>query len=350
MAKNSISNLSTEEKKIYRMKKIDEVAGMFSSSNEGLTVKDVAVDLKLNSETARSYVKELFKRGLICVDGTDGKSRIYKWVNGEEKVTPKKEAEAFETEGKEFEPDSFIPASNFCKQGDVIYISSRSGEGAFFKYLIMTPWDRKATVIGVIDEDNPRFDANDPNLIFVGMDPEKNVNLYADVTNTCSRGYKQFGERCMHIESDKLEDIKKRLTRTLQLSISASDNDRSIKDTLAKFRKASDLQTKELAKTKEAVRNLKVDLENQKIAMSYKNDEISQLIEERDVLSNNVRELSAEKTAIKAKYDLLANKPSTMDTTSMDMKLTIAKLETLNECLKASNATLESIVLKLIDR
>ena len=84
--------------------------------------------------------------------------------------------------------------------------------------------------------------------------------------------------------------------------------------------------------------------------MSYKNDEISQLIEERDVLSNHIRELSAEKTAIKAKYDLLAKRPAIVDTTSMDMKLTIAKLETQNECLKASNATLESIVLRLIDR
>ena len=335
MAKNGISMLSSEEKKLHRKKKLDEVAGMFSASEEGLTVKDVAVDLGLNSETARSYVKELFKNGLIFVDKTDGKSKVYKWSSGDNKATEEAEKEAFSSEGTEFEPGDFIPCDSFCKQGDVVYISSRSGDGAFFKYLIMTPWDRKATVIGVIDEDNPRFDANDPNLIFIGADPDKDVSLYADVTNTCSRGYKQFGERCMHIEADKLEDVKQRLTRTLQLSVSSSEKDQNIKDTLAKFRK---------------VRNLKVDLENQKIAMSYKNDEISQLMEERDVLSNHVRELSAEKTAIKAKYDLLANRPATMDTTSMDMKLTIAKLETLNECLKTSNATLENIVFKLIDR
>lgn len=350
MAKNGISMLSAEEKKLHRKKKLDEVAGMFSVSEKGLTVKDVAVDLGLNSETARSYVKELFKNGLIFVDKTDGNSKVYKWSSGDNKATEEAEKEAFSSEGTEFEPGDFIPCESFCKQGDVVYISSRSGDGAFFKYLIMTPWDRKATVIGVIDEDNPRFDANDPNLIFIGADPEKDVSLYADVTNTCSRGYKQFGERCMHVEADKLEDVKHRLTRTLQLSVSSSEKDQNIKDTLAKFRKASDLQKKELAKTKEAVRNLKVDLENQKIAMSYKNDEISQLMEERDVLSNHVRELSAEKTAIKAKYDLLANKPATMDTTSMDMKLTIARLETMNECLKTSNATLENIVLKLIDR
>lgn len=350
MSKNATTHMSISDKKKYKQQKIDEVAGMFSASSDSLTVKDVSVDLKIPVESARKYVRELFKSGLICVAKTEGKAHSYKWADGNVIVTEEKEEQAFETPGKEFEPDEFIPCDSFCKQGDVVYISSRSGDGAFFKYLIMTPWDRKATVIGVIDEDNPRFDANDPNLIFIGADPEKDVSLYADVTNTCSRGYKQFGERCMHVEADKLEDVKQRLTRTLQLSVSSSEKDQNIKDTLAKFRKASDLQKKELTKTKEAVRNLKVDLENQKIAMSYKNDEISQLMEERDVLSNHVRELSAEKTAIKAKYDLLANKPATMDTTSMDMKLTITRLETLNECLKTSNATLENIVLKLIDR
>lgn len=378
MAKNSVSNLSTEEKKIYRMKKIDEVAGMFSSSNEGLTVKDVAVDLKLNSETARSYVRELFKRGLIYVDKTDGKTRIYKWASGEEKVTPEKEAAAFETEGKEFEPDEFISCSSFCKQGDVVYISSRSGDGAFFKYLIMTPWDRKATVVGIMDERSPRFDANDPNLIFIGNDPEEGVKLYADITNTCSRGYKQFGERCLHVDADKLEDVKSRVARTMHIQLGGHGEEQHIRDTLAKFQKASDIQKKELERSKELIKTMKQEMTSLKIQCGNKSEESLALMNERDTLTRQIAKLIDENKVLSMETSSLRednkklgvkcfNLSELLETTRgelieaqngktvdpvidiSDKELELARLLVERDCLYDANSLLEKIVLKLIE-
>lgn len=349
MSKNITTNMSIDEKKKYKQQKIDEVIGMFSASKESLTVKDVSVDLKIPIESTRKYVRELFKKGLIGVDRTEGKAHYYKWISGDAVVTAEKEEKAFETPGKEFEPDEFIPCDKFCKQGDVVYISSRSGEGAFFRYLILTPWDRKATVVGVIEEGNPRFDDNDPNIIFLGPDPESGVNLYADITNTCARGYKNFGDRCMHVEADKLEDVKKRLIRTMQMSIPSAVDDRNVKETLLKFRKASDLQKKELEQSKEKNRNLQVDLNNMMIKLSYKDATISQLMEERDVLANHVKELSQEKKAIKDKYDLIRNKtvPAEMSNNT-ELKIELARLEEQNQCLNDVNTILEQFVLKLI--
>lgn len=346
MSKNATTHMSISDKKKYKQQKIDEVAGMFSASSDSLTVKDVSVDLKIPVESARKYVRELFKSGLICVAKTEGKTHSYKWVDGNVVVTEEKEEQAFETPGKEFEPDEFIPCDKFCKQGDIVYISSRSGEGAFFRYLILTPWDRKATVIGVIEAGNPRFDENDPNLIFVGTDPEEGINLYADITNTCARGYKNFGERCMHVEADKLQDVKSRLMRTMQLSMPSKVDDQSVKDTLSKFRRASDIQKKDLADSKEKIRNLQVELANMKIKMGYKDDAIQQLIEERDVLSNHVKEAVAEKKAIESKYALVSKLPTTVHT---DAKITIARLEERNNCLMEANSLLEKIIFKLTD-
>ena len=348
MSKNATTHMSISDKKKYKQQKLDEVAGMFSASSDSFTVKDVSVDLKIPVESARKYVRELFKSGLVCVANTKGNTHSYKWADGNVVVTEEKEEQSFETPGKEFEPDEFIPCDKFCKQGDIVYISSRSGEGAFFRYLILTPWDRKATVIGVIEEGNPRFDENDPNLIFVGTDPESGINLYADITNTCARGYKNFGERCMHVETDKLQDVKNRLIRTMQLSMPSKVDDQSVKDTLSKFRKASDIQKKELSDSKEKIRNLQVDLNNLRIKMRYKDDTIRQLIEERDVLSNHVKEAVAEKKAVESKYALVSKLPTTVHSDA-ESKITIARLEERNKCLTEYNSLLEKIIFKLTD-
>lgn len=237
MSKNATTHMSISDKKKYKQQKLDEVAGMFSASSDSLTVKDVSVDLKIPVESARKYVRELFKSGLVCVAKTKGNTHSYKWADGNVVVTEEKEEKAFETPGNEFEPDEFIPS--------------------------------------------------------------------------------------------KVDD-------------------QSVKDTLSKFRKASDIQKKELSDSKEKIRNLQVDLNNLRIKMGYKDDTIRQLIEERDVLSNHVKEAVAEKKAIESKYALVSKLPTTVHSDT-ESKITIARLEERNKCLTDANSLLEKIIFKLTD-
>lgn len=103
--------------------------------------------------------------------------------------------------------------------GDISWISSRSGNGLFFRYLILIVHSYKATCVNVFPEGHEAVNINDPNFIFVGTDPESGENLYADLTNVCQRRFSAFGERCMHITPEHMENVKNRMARLLKVDI-----------------------------------------------------------------------------------------------------------------------------------
>lgn len=218
--------MSEQREKLHqeRQSKIQQVYKMLAESDEGLSAKDLSVHINVTADTIRLYLKELLRRDLIYVAAKDGKSRLFK-ANMSPKP-PKTEEEAKEKieealpvspDGKEFEPGTFVPCGDVCKPGDIVWVSSRSGEGQFFRYLVITPWERKAMVLGILAEGHPNLNLNDPNYIYLGNDPETGEGLYADVTNTCQRGYKQFGELLMHVDKDCMDAVKNRLARVMQI-------------------------------------------------------------------------------------------------------------------------------------
>ena len=73
--------------------------------------------------------------------------------------------------------------------------------------------------MNVFPEGHEAVNINDPNFIFVGMDPESKENLYADLTNVCQRRFSAFGERCMHISPEHMENVKNRMARLLKVDI-----------------------------------------------------------------------------------------------------------------------------------
>lgn len=226
MSDMNTKGMSEQREKLHqeRQSKIQQVYKMLAESDEGLSAKDLSVHINVTAETIRLYLKELLSRDLIYVAAKDGKTRLFKANMSPKPPKTEEEAQAkieealpVSPDGKEFEPGSFVPCSDVCKPGDIVWVSSRSGEGQFFRYLVITPWERKAMVLGIFAEGHPNLNLNDPNYIYLGNDPETGEGLYADVTNTCQRGYKQFGELLMHVDKDCMDAVKNRLARVMQI-------------------------------------------------------------------------------------------------------------------------------------
>lgn len=220
-----IKAMSEQREKLHqeRQSRIQQVYKMLAESDEGLSAKDLSVHIDVTADAIRLYLKELLARDLIYVAARDGKTRLFK-ANMSPKQQTEEEAKAkieealpVSPDGKEFDPGSFVPCGDVCKPGDIVWVSSRSGEGQFFRYLVITPWERKAMVLGIFAEGHPNLNLNDPNYIYLGNDPETGEGLYADVTNTCQRGYKQFGELLMHVDKDCMDAVKNRLARVMQI-------------------------------------------------------------------------------------------------------------------------------------
>lgn len=206
-----------EQQTILKDKRLNECYEMAINSANGITVKEVCITFKVSSTCARRYLKELMEKGLVREAGKDGHTVIFKANDGQTTDSSKAVMEVA-NDGKEFEQDSYIPCTDNCKPGDIIWISSRSGGGAFFRYLIITPWEHKAMVLGICSEEHPMINLNDPYYVFVGNDPETGKKLYADIRNNCQRGYKQFGERVMHVDQDSFDIVKARLARSMGIS------------------------------------------------------------------------------------------------------------------------------------
>lgn len=213
----------SDQLKAERESKIQQAYRLLVETENGMCVKDLSGELGVGSECARNYVKELLARDLVYVAGKDGKTMLFKANTSPKNLTEEESKEKIEEalpvspDGKEFDPGTFTPCGDVCKPGDIVWVSSRSGEGQFFRYLVITPWERKAMVLGIFAEGHPNLNLNDPNYIYLGNDPETGEGLYADVTNTCQRGYKQFGDFLMHVDKDCMDAVKNRLARVMQI-------------------------------------------------------------------------------------------------------------------------------------
>lgn len=221
-----VKAMSEQREKLHqeRQSRIQLVYKMLAGSDEGLSAKDLSVHMDVTADAIRLYLKELLARDLIYVAAKDGKTRLFKAnmspkpPKTEEEIQAKiEEALPVSPDGKEFDPGTFVPCGDVCRPGDIVWVSSRSGEGQFFRYLVITPWERKAMVLGIFAEGHPNLNLNDPNYIYLGNDPGTGEGLYADVTNTCQRGYKQFGDFLMHIDKDCMDAVKNRLARVMQI-------------------------------------------------------------------------------------------------------------------------------------
>lgn len=214
-------------KKQETIKKVGEA--ILNAGDNGKTIKEIAIEFGVKGTTAAGYISELFKQGLITCH-REGKSKVWTWDTPKETAeeAEKAEQEAFEI-AEEVHPGGRIfeevkPAHN-VDQGDVVWCSSRSGDGQFFRYLVMVPWERKATVIGVIPEGHPCYNANDARYVPIGVDPETGEALFADISNTCSRGYAQFGEKLMKVSAENMCELKNVISRYHRMAVKAEIHD-----------------------------------------------------------------------------------------------------------------------------
>ena len=209
-------NQQQRERRQAIVKKIGEA--ILNAGEHGMTIKELCVMFSISSgSTMTNYINDLRHQGLIECK-REGMTKVWFWAPPKETAeeAEKAEQEAFEI-AEEVHPGGRIfeeirPARN-VDQGDVVWCSSRSGDGQFFRYLVMVPWERKATVIGVIPEGHPCYNANDARYVPIGVDPETGEALFADISNTCSRGYAQFGEKLMKVSAENMSELKGVLSR-----------------------------------------------------------------------------------------------------------------------------------------
>lgn len=302
-------------------------------NTNGMSVKEIAVDFKISSNLARKYVTDLIDRNMVRLDRKEGKTPVYTVVNAAAEETtetaepPKEESKPVEAlevkpEGKEFEPGSYIPCGSICKPGDVVWISSRSGEGQFFRYLIITPWERKAMVLGVMLEGHPQVNLNDPYYVYIGVDPETQKKMYADIRNNCQRGYKQFGERLLHVDKDLFDDVKARLARSMGFD---PCKDRSA--VIERLRSASNKQNETMTRLREENERLKQDLKNSYIHQ----DEYKKAADDATELN---RKLSDENDELLSKY-------KATNTSCADLLDKIAVTSMIADNLKKENTELK---------
>lgn len=295
MSNTAIMNDHNAQLHLKREERLKDLLEIIINSPNGMSVKEMGTELKTSADSARLYVKDLLERNLIAVSHQEGKTRVYKAVDPAsvkpiEEEAPKEDLMPVGHSGKEFEPGSYIPCGDTCKPGDVVWASSRSGEGAFFRYLVITPWEHKAMVLGIFEEGHPKLNLNDPYYVYIGDDPEKGVKLYADIRNNCQRGYRQFGERAMHVNQDLFDDVKSRLARSMGID---HCKDRSV--VIDRLRNASDKQKEQMAKLREENEGLKQDLKNSYIHQ----DEYKKAADNATELN---RKLSDENDKLQKKY------------------------------------------------
>lgn len=211
------------DQKQRRAKEIEEF--ILNAGEKGVVTKDVCERFKIAANTAGSYLKELVNSGLVTKkDGAY--PHIFIWSDKVAKEEPTEEEKAVEEPEIAMggvELDVVIPAKNI-DQRDVIYASSRSGGGKFFKYLVLTPWTYKATVIGIFDEGHPMLDLNSTQFVYIGDDPETGVKMYADLSNVCSRGDKTFGQKITKISVDHMDAVKYFLARYYRIEAKVRDS------------------------------------------------------------------------------------------------------------------------------
>lgn len=229
---------------------------------KGATVTELYEQLGFKPDVTRTYLKDLMNDGYLRRERSGQKGFRYFWKEGTAAEAKPEKLEVNEKlGGVERDPDTVIKCGEFCKPGDVVECSSRSGEGLFFKYLVLIPWERKAMVLGIFPEGHPNLNLNDPNHIYIGDDPETNNKLYVDITNVCQRGYKTFGKRFFHVEKEHMDEVKSRLRRVLRLgSVDSSDTISSLNLEVQNKRLTEDNRT--LKKIRASASNEILDLKD----------------------------------------------------------------------------------------
>jgi len=243
---------NAEKLKAEKLQRIDKLAkNVLVNYPKGFTIKDIVIDTNGTRGAAnviRHYMADLVEDGRVQIIGKDGKSVIYilsDFLTDKQEQAAKEEVAKIEEAAKE-EPQKVCAGREFenprsvtsVVAGDISWISSRSGNGLFFRYLILIVHSYKATCVNVFPEGHEAVNINDPNFIFVGEDPESGENLYADLTNVCQRRFSAFGERCMHISPESMENVKNRMARLLKVDIHpVGDQGRvkKLRDDLAKI-------------------------------------------------------------------------------------------------------------------
>lgn len=243
-----------EKKRLEKMERIDKLAkNVLVNYPKGFTVKEVAIDTKMLPNTVRLWVDELVKDGRVQKIGVEGKAFIFclsDFLTDKQEEAAKEEVAKVEETVKE-EPQKVCAGREFkdprsvtsVVAGDISWISSRSGNGLFFRYLILIVHSYKATCVNVFPEGHEAVNVNDPNFIFVGEDPESGENLYADLTNVCQRRFSAFGERCMHISPEHLEAVKTRLARLFKIDIRPVGDQGTVKKLREEGQKMADAYT-----------------------------------------------------------------------------------------------------------
>lgn len=215
---NALNAKRSAETKERNIKAISEY---LMNLTGGAAVKEICVDTHFSSELVRRVLKELVESGDVVVLGKEGKSVLYGWHKGEAKPTTKEEADALmpvSIGGKEFET---VKPAIHVNQGELIWCSSRSGDGAFFLYLVLSPWEKKATVIGTFPEGHPCLNINDNRNVYLGE--YEGVKRYANLDNVCSRAYAQFGESIGFVPEETMLELKERIRRYYRIPSGGSE-------------------------------------------------------------------------------------------------------------------------------
>ena len=244
--------------------KKDRVIAKLHDYPQGFTIKEIAIDSKVTVPAARVYVLEMLEEGTIVELPKDYKSRVFisaDLLTDKQEEAAKEEVakqDAVEQEqpkvcaGREFKDPRSVTS---VVAGDISWVSSRSGNGLFFRYLILIVHSYKATCVNVFPEGHEAVNINDPNFIFVGTDPETDENLYADLTNVCQRRFSAFGERCMHISPEHMENVKNRMARLLKVDIRPVGDQGTVK----KLKNENDKLSESLKTVSEKYQKLSVD-------------------------------------------------------------------------------------------
>lgn len=280
-----MNNHKTKEANEKSEKILDYIS---ANSEQGVTIKDIGIAFNMPAETVRHYVKALFNNGYVDRKQQGyGSTHRYFWKKPEDQTQNVMEDKNDKNEeamgGVERDPDTVIKCGEFCNPGDVVECSSRSGEGLFFKYLVLIPWERKAMVLGIFPEGHPNLNLNDPNHIYIGDDPETGNKLYVDITNVCQRGYKTFGKRFFHVEKEHMDEVKSRLRRVLRLgSVDSSDTISSLNLEVQNKRLTEDNRTlkKIRASASNEILDLKDKLETAKRDLAIQCKQYEQQIDE----------------------------------------------------------------------
>ena len=217
----NIKGMTNADVKAMNRKKIAEY---LINHAEGVTTKEICVDCGLTAAGVRNHLKAMLNEGCAAIKGTEGSAIVYIYLapGDKEKLEEKGETIVQETPehigGREFE--EVRPAHN-VDQGDIVWCSSRSGDGQFFRYLVLAPWKRKATVLGIFPQGHPALNLNDARFVDLGTDPETGEELYADISNTCSRGYAQFGEKLMKVSAENMSELKSVMSMYYRMAVKA---------------------------------------------------------------------------------------------------------------------------------